>query len=87
MKPTWQTESDHIVCRWSEGGECIQYNPPWMQEALSVERMFHWRFRISQRTVPWARESGTLPGGSDGVYRVGWWSSVIPFRYSAVTSE
>ena len=39
MKTSWQTEADGIVCRWSETGERIQYNPLWLQEASrSVDR-------------------------------------------------
>jgi hypothetical protein len=33
MKTSWQTETDHLICRWSEVGERIQYNPPWIQDA------------------------------------------------------
>ena len=33
MATSWQTEADRIVCRWSEAGRHIQYNPPWLQEA------------------------------------------------------
>ena len=32
-KTLWQMEADSIVCRWSETGERIQYNPPRLQEA------------------------------------------------------
>lgn len=32
MKVSWQTETDRLVCRWTEAGEHVKYNPPWMQE-------------------------------------------------------
>jgi hypothetical protein len=33
MKMSWQTETDRLVCRWSEVGERVQYNPRWIQDA------------------------------------------------------
>jgi hypothetical protein len=33
MKVSWQTETDRLVCRWSEAGERVQYNPRWVQDA------------------------------------------------------
>lgn len=39
MKARWQSEPGRIVCQWSEAGERVQYNPPWMQQASSrIER-------------------------------------------------
>jgi len=39
MKTSWQTEANQIVCRWPEAGKHVEYNPPWLQEALqSVDR-------------------------------------------------
>jgi len=35
MEMSWQTETDRVVCRWSEVGERIQYNPVWIQDASS----------------------------------------------------
>jgi hypothetical protein len=32
MKTSWQTEADRIVCRWSEAGKHVQYNPLWLQD-------------------------------------------------------
>jgi len=32
MKLSWQTEIGHLVCRWSQFGERVQYNPPWIQD-------------------------------------------------------
>ena len=32
MKMSWQTDPDRLVCRWSEAGEHIRYNPPWVQD-------------------------------------------------------
>jgi len=38
MTSSWQTETGHILCHWSEvgQGQRIEYNPPWMQEAFDV---------------------------------------------------
>ncbi len=33
MKILWQTETDRLVCRWSEVGERAQYDPRWIQDA------------------------------------------------------
>ncbi len=33
MKTLWRAQADGIVCRWSETGEGIQYNPPWLRES------------------------------------------------------
>jgi len=33
MKVSWQTEADRLVCRWSEAGERVQYDPRWIRDA------------------------------------------------------
>ena len=33
MSSSWQTETGRLVCRWTEAGQRIEYNPPWMREA------------------------------------------------------
>jgi hypothetical protein len=35
MKMLWQTETNSIVCHWSEAGKRMQYYPSWMQDSLS----------------------------------------------------
>jgi hypothetical protein len=37
MKSTWQTETGHLACRWSEVGQRFQYNPLWIQETSKVQ--------------------------------------------------
>jgi hypothetical protein len=32
MRSSWQMETGHLVCRWSEAGRRIEYKPHWMQE-------------------------------------------------------
>jgi len=32
MRLLWQTETEHLACRWSDVGRRVQYNPPWMRE-------------------------------------------------------
>ncbi len=32
MRLSWQTETGHLACRWSDVGRRVQYNPPWMRE-------------------------------------------------------
>jgi hypothetical protein len=36
MQMSWQTETDRLVCRWSDVGKHVQYNPRWMQDASRV---------------------------------------------------
>ena len=33
MELSWQADRDRLVCHWSETGERLRYNPPWMQDA------------------------------------------------------
>jgi hypothetical protein len=37
MKSSWQTESGHLACRWSEVGQRVQYDPCWIQETSDVQ--------------------------------------------------
>jgi hypothetical protein len=34
---TWQTETGHLACHWSEVGQHAPYNPRWMQETSDVQ--------------------------------------------------
>jgi len=33
MKMLWQTQADHLVCRWSEVGGRVRYDSQWIQDA------------------------------------------------------
>lgn len=35
LKMSWQTDADRLVCRWSEFGERLRYNPDWLRETSS----------------------------------------------------
>ena len=37
MRTSWQAETGHLACRWSEAGQRVQYNPSWMQEASEIQ--------------------------------------------------
>ena len=37
MKSSWQTETGQLVCRWSDVGQHVQYNPRWMREASEIQ--------------------------------------------------
>jgi hypothetical protein len=37
MRLSWQMETGHLVCRWSEVGQRVQYNPLWMQETSDIQ--------------------------------------------------
>jgi hypothetical protein len=32
MKSSWQTETGHLACHWSEAGQSINNDPRWTQE-------------------------------------------------------
>jgi len=34
---SWQTETGHLACRWSEVAKHVHYNPRWMQEISEVQ--------------------------------------------------
>jgi hypothetical protein len=36
MRSSWQSETGHLVCRWSEVGRHGQYNPDWMRDATDI---------------------------------------------------
>ena len=33
LEISWQAGTERLVCRWSEVGKRVPYNPPWMQDA------------------------------------------------------
>jgi hypothetical protein len=37
MNSSWQMKAGHLVCRWSEFGSRVSYNPHWMQEASDIQ--------------------------------------------------
>jgi hypothetical protein len=37
MRSSWQTETGHLACRWSEVGKRVEYNSPWMQETSHMQ--------------------------------------------------
>ena len=36
MKSSWQTETGHLACRWSEMGQRLPYNAWWIMETPDV---------------------------------------------------
>jgi hypothetical protein len=40
MRSSWQTETGHLACHWSEPGQRIQYNPRWMQETPDIQSSY-----------------------------------------------
>jgi hypothetical protein len=32
MRSSWQTETEHLACRWSEVGQRVPYNLGWIEE-------------------------------------------------------
>jgi hypothetical protein len=37
MRSSWQIETGHLLCHWSDVGQHIRYNPSWMQEASDFQ--------------------------------------------------
>jgi hypothetical protein len=37
MASSWQVQAGHLICSWSEVGQRITYNPPWMQKSSDVQ--------------------------------------------------
>ncbi|NYF51200.1 hypothetical protein HDF12_001565 [Edaphobacter lichenicola] len=37
MKRSWETESGHLACSWSEEGQQVWYDLRWMQETSSIQ--------------------------------------------------
>ena len=37
MRLSWQTETGHVACRWSEIGQRNRKNPDWMQEHSGIQ--------------------------------------------------
>ena len=37
MRTSWQIETGHPECRWSEVGQRVQYDPTWMRETSEVQ--------------------------------------------------
>lgn len=37
MTSSWQVETGHLVCRWSQLGQRVSYNPLWMQETSDIQ--------------------------------------------------
>jgi hypothetical protein len=37
MNSSWETQTGHLTCRWSEIGQSVEYNPLWIQENSDVQ--------------------------------------------------
>jgi len=33
---SWQMQTGHLACSWSEVGQRVRYNPRWMREAVNI---------------------------------------------------
>jgi hypothetical protein len=40
MMSAWQTQTGHLVCRWSDEGLYLQYKPNWMQDTAEVQSSY-----------------------------------------------
>lgn len=40
MKSSWQADAGHLACTWSELGQRVPYNPPWMPESPELHRSY-----------------------------------------------
>ena len=37
MRSSWQWETGHVACRWSELGQRVQYTPGWVPEDAHMQ--------------------------------------------------
>jgi hypothetical protein len=37
MRSSWEMKTGHLVCRWSQVGQRVPYNPHWMQETSDIQ--------------------------------------------------
>lgn len=37
MRLSWQAETGHFICHWSEVGQHVEYDPRWMREASDAQ--------------------------------------------------
>jgi hypothetical protein len=37
MRSSWQMETGHFACRWSEAGQRVRYQPRWIQETSDMQ--------------------------------------------------
>jgi hypothetical protein len=56
---SWHIEAGHLVCRWSEVGQRVEYFPPWMQETSDIQGGYLPPFRILPATVHSAEPLGS----------------------------
>jgi len=40
MTSSWQTETGHLLCRWSDLVQRVQYNPSWMRESSDIQSSY-----------------------------------------------
>lgn len=53
MKMSWQTETDHLMCRWYNGAQRVRYDAPWIQEAAKCTP----KVNVSSPVLPFTRLS------------------------------
>jgi hypothetical protein len=61
MRSSWQWETGHVACRWSELGQRVQYTPVGFQRMHTCRALTCCLFRISPATVPSAEPRGSNP--------------------------
>ena len=61
MSSSWQTETGHLVCRWSEVGKPLQYNPKWMQEASTSQGSYSSLFQVLRGIAHLVESLGSSP--------------------------
>ena len=40
MTSSWQAETGHLVCRWSDMGQLAPYHPVWMQGTPNIQSSY-----------------------------------------------
>jgi hypothetical protein len=65
MSSSWQTETGHLLCRWSEVGKPLQYNPKWMQDASTSQGSYFEPLPSFTRHSPFGGASWFEPRQTD----------------------
>jgi|HubBroStandDraft_5_1064220.scaffolds.fasta_scaffold13984_4 hypothetical protein len=55
MNASWQSETGHLACQWSEVGQRTMYKLRWLQEAPSLQWLFAAGSGFCQPQSIWGR--------------------------------
>jgi hypothetical protein len=65
MKSSWQTETGHLVCRWSDAGKLAPYDQRWMRETSNIQSSYLPPLPNFARHSPFGGASWFLPHSAE----------------------